>query len=281
MSCEELINQLGWECTKLYQKVSIIWESCRGKVKRAAERQRGRRRFDPQEAARAYIDLLKHWDIYYGRLLTCLKAVASEREDSDKVCHTASEVLIPCLRALIHFFKNMEPIANSLRRHEGRCDVRDLKPLKDPLALEMERKKGKDVVILENLKPEMWKALQNFEKAVKKCGGTFKITSAYRPKEYQAHLREVWDKYQLLKKDDCPECKELKKKVTREFKEHKLRYRPARRSKHCLGVAADIVVSVPKSCGKTVDQLAQEAGLYRPLPKRDPIHFQLRRRRSK
>ena len=66
------------------------------------------------------------------------------------------------------------------------------------------------------------------------------MNSAYRPQEYQDHLREIWDKWSLLKDSNEEVCREIKKVVESEFTFHKLlgSQRPAVVSNHSRGEAA-------------------------------------------
>lgn len=123
-----------------------------------------------------------------------------------------------------------------------------------------------------NLVDNMKTALNCLQTAVTDAGGTFSLNSAYRPPQYQAHLREVWDKWKLLKNNQDPECADLKKKVNAEFTKHGLlsTQRPAAISKHTQGLAIDVTLSLPIS---QFLNLADGCMLYRPLPQADPVHF--------
>jgi RHS repeat-associated protein len=50
-----------------------------------------------------------------------------------------------------------------------------------------------------NLSEGMKSALSCLRRAIAEVDGTLTVTSAYRPADYQTHLREVWDKYQIVK----------------------------------------------------------------------------------
>ncbi len=151
------------------------------------------------------------------------------------------------------------------------CPVPPLTPFTDPLALRME---GGETVIYEGLTQAMQEAVDCFDDEVFNAGGTLGINSAYRPPEYQRHLREVWDKYHHLIVRQEPECQELQNQVAVEFQKHQLRAQPAKRSPHTMGIAIDANVILPQR--QNIDTLVEGCGLYRPLP-REPWHFELRR----
>lgn len=153
----------------------------------------------------------------------------------------------------------------------GCCPVPHLTPLTDPLAIQMEEG---DEVIFDGLTTDMQQAVDCFDGAVLNTGGTLNINSAYRPPQYQQHLREVWDLYHRLIVRQDPECAGLLDQVTTEFQRHNLRDQPARRSRHTTGTAIDANVTLP--VGQNVDTLANGCDLYRPLS-REPWHFELRR----
>lgn len=152
------------------------------------------------------------------------------------------------------------------------CKVAPLKVLKDPVAITFE---GGQRVNTSKLVDDMKTALDCLQTAVTNAKGTLTVNSAYRPPEYQDHLREVWDKWQLLKNNKEKECAELKAKVKTEFEGHDLldTQRPAGTSKHTQGKAIDISssLSIPK-----LVELADGCKLKRPLPVADPVHYILK-----
>ncbi len=151
----------------------------------------------------------------------------------------------------------------------GCCPVPHLTPLTDPLAIRME---GGDNVIMEGLTPGMQQAVDCFDDEVFNAGGTLTITSAYRPPQYNQHLREVWDRYRdLTRRPLDPACNTLREEITAEFQRHNLRVRPGTR--HSTGIAIDATIS-PETLDE--DTVANNCNLYRPFPN-DPVHFELRR----
>lgn len=151
------------------------------------------------------------------------------------------------------------------------CSVPPLAPLTDPLTEHFE---AGNTVDTERLQPAMQTAVDCVQTAVAAAGGNVTVTSAYRPPSYQAHLREVWDKWRLLKDMREPECDELRTTVHNEFMAHHLlsSQRPAAANgPHTQGMAIDMTSTLP-----TAEFLAHAAscGLTRPLPATDPVHFQ-------
>ncbi|MBI3753852.1 MAG: D-alanyl-D-alanine carboxypeptidase family protein [Deltaproteobacteria bacterium] len=140
------------------------------------------------------------------------------------------------------------------------CAVSPLTPLTDPLAIRME---NGETVIYDGLTTAMQQSVDCFSDTVFNAGGTLNITSAYRPLQYQQHLREVWDKYDLLENTSDPACDELKSEVREEFQRHRLRYRPARTSRHTAGTAIDASWNLP--AGQSIDALANRCVLSRPV----------------
>lgn len=104
------------------------------------------------------------------------------------------------------------------------------------------------------------------------AGARPRITSAYRPRTYQAHLRDVWDKWQLLKSDTTETCKERRTQVEIEWNKHALVRQPVVDSNHTRGTAVDIA-GVPDA---SADAFAAQCAMRRPEPGNDRVHFQLR-----
>ncbi|BFG81417.1 hypothetical protein PTKU46_94510 [Paraburkholderia terrae] len=107
--------------------------------------------------------------------------------------------------------------------------------------------------------------------------GANRISSAYRPSEYQSHLREIWDKWNApgnLKANTDPECATIKDAVQTEFNRHGLgasNIRPASgNGNHTRGLAIDVSINGLQN----VDALAAQCQLYRPFPTTDRVHFQ-------
>jgi len=150
------------------------------------------------------------------------------------------------------------------------CQVAPLTQLTDPAAINFE---NGNTVDTNDLAANMQTALNCLEAAVSNAGGTVTVNSAYRPPQYQEHLREVWDKWRLLRDRREPECADLRTQVQQEFQRHGLllTQRPASPSgPHTQGLAIDMVSSLPL---QQFLNLASGCQLTRPLPQTDPVHF--------
>jgi hypothetical protein len=138
-----------------------------------------------------------------------------------------------------------------------------------------------------HLQLNMQTALACFQGGIQGSGGTFVLKSAYRTNAYQAHLREVWDKWLALQPlAGDPTCAQVYSDVQAEFNKHGIVHRPASADlgPHTTGSAIDVCAdgiaqsacagSVPNpilSVTQTLN-MADGCGLYRPVPT-DPVHF--------
>lgn len=165
------------------------------------------------------------------------------------------------------------PTYNGLNK-PGDCSVGNLTPVTDPLALRFEHGNTIDI---SGLTPQMQSALSLFKERVNEAGGHFVLNSAYRPPAYQAHLLEVWTKWQQLKDNHNPACQTLRSQVQAEMRKHQLRAAPASISgPHTKGLAIDVSIA-PSITGLPLDKfldIAKNCGLYRRILKGDPIHFE-------
>jgi hypothetical protein len=159
------------------------------------------------------------------------------------------------------------------------CSVAPLAAIEDPTAMGME---SASTLNLEGLTPGASRALAKFEKIVQARGGSFTVTSAYRPSTYQAHLRDVWFKWTYELRDNQERsCLELKADVGNEFVRHGLlaTQHPVEISDHSMGIGFDAVVVFPtvkrKRSRVSVDRLSRLAGVSRPAIRRDPVHFRV------
>jgi RHS repeat-associated protein len=155
------------------------------------------------------------------------------------------------------------------------CPVSPLSPITDPDAQRFEN--NPNTVDVANLTPAMQTAVTCFENAVRNAGGSFTITSAWRPAAYQQHLREVWDKHMALRNNNTAECANTRAAVAAEFNRHRLipnqGARPAARSDHTRGLAIDArITGLPR--GVDVDTLGAQCNLNRPVAG-DPVHWVL------
>lgn len=148
------------------------------------------------------------------------------------------------------------------------CAVTPLSAITDAQALRFE---GGDSVDTSRLVPAMQTALGCVDRAVTAAGGRINVASAFRPVPYQVHLREVWDKWDLLMDNRDPGCAELKRAVALEFLKHGLNeQRPAVDSRHTRGEALDMGSTLPVS---RLVSIASTCQLYRNVPVKDPVHF--------
>lgn len=122
------------------------------------------------------------------------------------------------------------------------------------------------------LTPGTQAALTCLRTAVNNNGGRFKLNSAYRSQAYQDHLREVWDKYQIVEDWRRSRCAEVQRNVRNEWERHGITYQPAKESRHSSRVAFDANWGTLNE-GVTIDNLAAGCGLSRPVPN-DPVHFE-------
>ena len=159
------------------------------------------------------------------------------------------------------------------------CPVAPLQPIEDAEAALMED--GGSALNLEGLTPRTNLALSRFESMVEARGGSFILTSAYRPATYQAHLRNVWHKWvDEMKDNQDPSCFELKAQASAEFTRHALleSQHPVEVSDHTMGIGFDAAIAFPvvkKRRRISVDRIARLAGVARPAVRRDPVHFRL------
>lgn len=150
------------------------------------------------------------------------------------------------------------------------CPVAPITALTDAEALRFEN--GATVNIAQ-LQQNMRAALGCVQRAVVAEHGRLDVGSAYRPPSYQAHLREVWDKWRLLRDLRTAECATIRTAVRDEFVRHRLlaSQRPASpNGLHTQGRAIDMTSTLPV---QRLVQLAAACQLIRPLPVDDPVHF--------
>lgn len=139
-----------------------------------------------------------------------------------------------------------------------------------------------------HLQPNMQTALACFQGRIQGAGGTFRLNSAYRTNAYQAHLREVWDKWIAIKPlAGDPTCSQVYADVQSEFDKHGIVHRPASADlgPHTTGSAIDVCAdgiarrqcstSIPNSVLSSTQTLAiaDQCGLHRRVPT-DPVHFE-------
>jgi hypothetical protein len=152
------------------------------------------------------------------------------------------------------------------------CPVPPLAPVTDPVALEHESGRYANEPDVENLSERVRSGLTCILQRSNGLGANAKASSGFRPAAYQAHLREVWDKWQELKNNGEERCRLTKQQVAAEWVRHELVRRPVLFSNHSAGNAVDIKrVPAPHA-----DAIASACGMFRPEPNNDPVHFQSR-----
>lgn len=98
-----------------------------------------------------------------------------------------------------------------------------------------------------------------------------RINVGYRPPAYQAHIREVYDKWQQLKDNTNSTCAQVKEEVRREWERHgPFAHQPGKTSNHPSGKAMDIWM---KDYSKA-DTIAARCNMKRPLGAADRVHFE-------
>ena len=97
-----------------------------------------------------------------------------------------------------------------------------------------------------------------------------RLVSGYRPPAYQTHIREVYDKWQLLVNNNDPVCADTKRQVKTEFDRHsRFAHQPGTTSRHSTRTAVDISLSNYTEA----DAIAAECNMSRPVPNDRP-HFE-------
>ena len=99
------------------------------------------------------------------------------------------------------------------------------------------------------------------------------IESGYRPPEYQTHIREVFDKWQLLRDNNDSVCADTKIQVELEYMHHSpFSHQPGETSHHSSRLAVDIHLSDYTDA----DTIATVCNMSRPVAN-DRSHFESQR----
>ena len=151
------------------------------------------------------------------------------------------------------------------------CPVEPLNPITDPDAIAIE---NGNPVNIRGLTDETTTKLRCLRQAVRDAGGTFTVTSAYRPQAYQDHFYEIFTKKRQLEKliKKFPQCQAIKNQVDAENQKHGLQDKVGKTSNHTPGKAFDARWRGITTAA--VDSAAEACGLSRPFKKDDPVHFQ-------
>ncbi len=151
------------------------------------------------------------------------------------------------------------------------CPVPPLSSITDPASLEHENglfSRSPDMGRLSAATQQGAACIVNQTRAL---GQRATITSAFRPNRYQSHLREVWDKWMLLRDDSSAVCQPTKESVRIEWERHRIVRQPGNTSNHSAGNAVDIA-GVPNA---QADAIALACNMRRPLAD-DPVHYEPR-----
>lgn len=150
------------------------------------------------------------------------------------------------------------------------CPVAPLRPITDQLANEHENGRYVRNPDMDNVTAQVKVGAACIVQKAAGLQATARITSGFRPPAYQAHLREVWDKWKQLANNSSESCRVIKAEVQAHWVKHLLVRQPVNSSNHSLGNAVDIA-GVPQA-----DTIAASCNMFRPEPVGDPVHFQPR-----
>lgn len=151
------------------------------------------------------------------------------------------------------------------------CPVAPLTPITDAVALQHENGPYRGNPDLEHVTAATSTGAACIRQAVAALNGAATVTSGFRPPAYQTHLREVWDKWQLLKNNTTEACRVIKVDVRTHWDFHGMVRQPGQTSNHSLGTAVDMG-GVPAD---SADTIATQCTMNRPLAD-DPVHYQPR-----
>lgn len=152
----------------------------------------------------------------------------------------------------------------------GTCPLAALNQITDPAAIDFE---NGNRIRTDLMNADMIAGLQCLQTRASNAGGSLRVTSAFRPPEYQRHLREVWDKHFTDDYRDIEACNDVYSEIDQEYTRHGLldTQRPAASSAHTRGEAFDANWTLPATT--TIDILANQCQLQRPYPTNDRVHF--------
>lgn len=154
----------------------------------------------------------------------------------------------------------------------GDCSVPDLTDLTGSTKDE-ENHKGPDE---KNLSDEMKSDLACLRQTAAKNGvvvDDVDISSAYRSKEYQKHLWEIFDRYGKLLNNRNPACDALRAKIEAEMRKHAIIGQPKDPNndpRHSAGGALDL----SGTDGTFMDMIASCCQTFRRYGSKDPVHFE-------
>ena len=180
------------------------------------------------------------------------------------------QLLVVLFVAVIAFGGNLfsfTPVASAHNTCTG------LSTLTDPLAIRME--KG-ERLIWDNVHPELVAAKDKYVTAINNKGWKITFSSAYRPEQYQKHLKDIFTLYNKKNPSSC---------IVAAQKEHGIQGQVATTSNHTKGLAFDATIKdkngkVLNANGKVSSDLlkvANSVGLTIPVGVRsnDAVHHEL------
>ena len=187
------------------------------------------------------------------------------REDSESLEPVCPTGYLPLPERVVITGAEGYRISVPVCRPQAVCRVKPLLPITDPIAQQHETGPYSKVPDMENVSD----ATKAGAKCILQRETNSSVGSGFRPQAYQDHLREVWDKWEILKKDKTEACKKVKKEVQDQYSKHGMRYRPGTTSNHTTGIAVDIS-GIPAG---VADKTAAACNMHRPYQD-DPVHFQ-------
>lgn len=175
------------------------------------------------------------------------------------------------------------------------CPIAPLQPLpNDPCTQSLEAGRGKDKngACAVGLTPEMQQEAQCLANKITSLGISYPgPTATLRTPAYQAHLREIWEKWEALKEERNPVCASRKAEIENHKLSHGLTNEPAESSHHETGEAVDVSNEVIRELINRVTTDTSDVQDYINTPhanppacilrwggkfrRYDPIHFQL------
>ena len=139
-----------------------------------------------------------------------------------------------------------------------------------------------DPVDEERLTAETKIALAAFRLKIQEKGYVLQVNSAFRPKSYQYHLKEIYMKYHNFRHDDAINCPQLIQTLKNQMLIHKLLttnlVAPAETAPHATGKCIDISIlnGTIDLARDQFDGLADQCGLVRPRKVDDKMHYRLK-----
>jgi hypothetical protein len=159
-------------------------------------------------------------------------------------------------------------IIPSEKAFAGTC--KGITPLTDPVALRMDQG---EMIIWENVHPNLLSAKIKYEKLLKSKGWKIKYNSAYRPYQYQKHFYEIVTGVS----SKCKRSERIKHELG------SMVAKPSEKAPHTRGIAFDAIVfdkqgkqlNGMRYVNSSLLKLAKQAGLKFISTSRDGVHHEL------